>query len=133
MDDLQKKHRQVMFKESNAATITYSEKAVLYAFYLNGAASTALLARADASFYPAAASFGWGAFWAVVCIGLSYVYQLLITQTWSGETPPISIRVQLIFEFNIKSAIVEKLRAIPILTWCFAMVQFIRGIAQLSI
>ena len=115
----EKSLRLEMIKQSNAATITFSEKSVLYAFYLNGGAATALLARGKEAFYPAASSFALGAFWAVICMGLVYAYQLLITYTWGREMKKNTLYV------------VEFIRILPVAAWCLSMYQFLKGIDQL--
>lgn len=129
MDESEKKHRQEIMKQSNAAAITYSDKAVLYAFYLNGGAATALFARADSAFFAAAALFAWGAFWAVICMGLTYFVQSLITASWDGDKPSEKIRISFIINFTIPYWVVEKFRLLAILPWGYSMYMFYCGIS----
>ena len=119
MEEKEISFRLEMAKQSDAATIAFSEKSMLYAFYLNGGAATALLARGQEVFYPAAASFAMGAFWAVMCMGLVYSYQLLLTYIWRKKLKKHTLYA------------VEAIRILPITAWCLSMFQFLRGIAKL--
>ena len=61
-----------IFQDSNKIAAEYARHAIAFAFYLNGAAATAILAAGKTEFYGAALWMGLGAAFAVLCIGLSY-------------------------------------------------------------
>lgn len=131
MEEKELTHRLEMAKQSNEAAIKYSERSVLYLFYLNGGAATALLARAEQAFYPAAASLAWGAFFAVICMGLSYWYQMLMTSTWYADPQAKTCKVPFIVQLELSFRTIDALRILPVIFWILAAVQFMRGISQI--
>lgn len=131
MVDKEIDHRLEMAKQSNEAAIKYSEKAVLYLFYLNGGAATALFARAEESFYPAAVSFAWGAFLAVMCIGISYLYQMIITASWYASPRSKSFQISPVAQFKISFKTIEIIRLFPISCWICSAIFFVFGITKL--
>lgn len=75
-------HRRDMHHQANQAAIDFSKMLFNGAFFLNGAAATALLASKNTAFYCAAISFALGAFAALLGIGSCYLYVLLLGKTW---------------------------------------------------
>lgn len=134
MDEKELDHRLEMAKESNNAAICYSEKSVLYMFYLNGGAATALFARAEQIFYPAATWFAIGAFLSVICMGLSYTYQMFITSSWYANPHDEKFIINSpIKQFLLSFTMLEKLRLVPILFWILAAACFVMGLVKVNI
>lgn len=115
-----------IYKDSNKMAMEYAKDAIRFAFFLNGAAATALFAKANNLFVAPAATFAWGAAFAVFCMGFSYLMQLALAETWQQEGP--------LYDFYIGPKIIqltihkiETGRAIAILLWIISMVNFGRG------
>lgn len=83
--DFTREERVQIFQDSNKFSAEYAHHAVTFAFYLNGAAATALFATGKTEFYPAAIFMGIGAALAVLCIGVSYVYILKLGDSWRAD------------------------------------------------
>ena len=121
-----------IFQDSNKFSAEYARHAISYAFYLNGAAATAILAAGKTEFYPAAIILGVGAAIAVLCIGVSYVYILLIGETWRQTGTEKNGVVGVYFpiwnsDIFIPLRTVWKLRFIPVALWIISVVFFIKG------
>lgn len=71
--------------ESTKAVVEHGHHAISFSFWLNGAAATALFATGKTEFYLAAAIMGAGAAIAVICMGLSYKYLLLLQDSWRED------------------------------------------------
>lgn len=132
MDEKDRAERHEIFKQSNVAAVEYSNKAMYFAFYLNGGAVAALLTRSGNEYIQAAIDFGWGAFWAVICIGFTYLYQLLIAASWKGDPKEGAFSFDLIITAKIKYSTMNLLRIIPIFFWIISLAQFLIGISKLS-
>lgn len=132
MHETERKERHEVFKQSNEAAITYSEKALYYAFYLNGGAVAALLTRSGNDCMQAAVSLGWGAFWAVLSIGITFIYQLFVAASWKGDPEQPTFICNFITQIHVKYKTLELARLIPIFFWCLSLIQFLRGISKLS-
>ena len=75
----------LIFQDTNKYAAEYARYAISFAFYLNGAAATAIFAAGKTEFYPAATFLGLGAALAVICIGVAYVYTILAAETWRKD------------------------------------------------
>ena len=124
--------RKDMYYQTNQASVDYSKMIFNSAFLLNGAAATALLASKIKTFYCAAIFFGFGALSALIGMGLSYAYIMLLAETWRQEPKDFEsngIRVYVLGKWrNLSLAKIENLRLVPlaaavlsILIFCFAM------------
>jgi hypothetical protein len=88
MEQMDKSHRQEMFKASSQAAVDCGTKAVNALFLLNGAAATALLAQNDNAFLRyTAIVFSLAALWSIAALGLSHIFNLIISETWRNDTP----------------------------------------------
>ncbi len=74
------KFTQDLIKQTNQAALDYALKAIQFLFLINGAAATAILAGKIERLYPSAIWFGICACAAILLLGLSYVYNLLLTE-----------------------------------------------------
>lgn len=112
-----------MYKESNSAALQYARNAIQFAFFLNGAAATALFAKSGTSFISSACIFAVGAAFATICMGGSYLVQMLICETWRQPGEKISYifcgKLRQISHIGI-----EWFRIIVILLWVISMVCF---------
>ena len=122
-----------IFQDSNKIASEYARHAISFAFYLNGAAATAILATGKTDFYGAAIWMGFGAVCAVLCIGISYFYMLIVADTWrQEETERNGVKG---FNYQIWNSLVfistkntEKLRYVPIVFWVLSIIFFIFGL-----
>lgn len=118
-----------IFQDSNKMATEYAQNATTFAFYLNGAAATAILAAGKTEFYPAALWMGLGAACAVSCIGVSYVYMLILAETWrQNETEKNGVKGFFYQFWNsdifISTRTTEKMRFLPAGLWGFSMIFF---------
>ena len=68
--------------ESTKAVVEHGHHAISFSFWLNGAAATALFATGKTEFYWAAICMAIGAALAVICMGFTYKYLLLLEDSW---------------------------------------------------
>ena len=112
-----------MYKESNSAAIQYAKNAIQFSFLLNGAAATALFAKAGTSYIFPAGIFAFGASLATVCMGVTYLVQMLVSETWrqGGEyiTFPFFGKIRTIPRMRV-----EWFRMVAIFLWVASMVCF---------
>ena len=112
-----------MYKESNSSAIQYAKNAIQFSFLLNGAAATALFAKTGTVFILPACIFASGAALATVCMGVTYLVQMLISETWRQEGEYIH------FPFfgkirSIPRMRVEWYRMVAIVLWITSMACF---------
>lgn len=118
------------FLQTNGASIEYSVKTLQFLFLINGAAATALLATGNVVFYTSAIWLAIGAMLAVLTFGVSYLYSLLISVTWSQEENK-NKKYEVYFLFKKRFLTleqIENLRLVPIIFTLFSIVCFFRGI-----
>lgn len=114
-------NRDEMYRDTNKGAMDYAKNAIQFAFLLNGAAATALFAKAGKEYVFSAAFLALGALAAVFCMGLSYVVQMLLAETWRQETSPYNFYIfgkwrRFTFEQ------IESVRSIAIVVWCVSIV-----------
>ena len=127
-------HQKDMLKQTNQAAIDFSIKTIWSLFLINGAAATALLSTKITSFYFSATFFALGAITAVLAFGVSYVYCLLLAETWRpgnnlkdpGEK--IFLFDFFIFKKSMSENDINKARIIPILFTIASVLLFLVGI-----
>ena len=115
-----------MFRESNKMAVEYAKGAIQFAFLLNGAAATALFAKTQVAFVAPAATFAFGAVAAVLCMGASYVVQLLMLETWRHPGPlyPFEIGAK---TYKITLGQMEICRLVAISFWVISIIFFFAG------
>ena len=122
-----------IFQDSNKVASEYARHAISFSFYLNGAAATAILASGKTDFYSTAISLGFGAAFAVISMGLSYIYEMLVANTWKEEEIERN-NIKGFYHFVIcknifiSNKLFEILRLIPILFWLFSVISFFTGL-----
>lgn len=84
-------NRDELYRDTNNMVMQYAKHAIQFAFLLDGAAATALFAKAGDAYTTAASIFAFGAWFAVVSMGASYVAQLLIAETWRQDPDNMQI------------------------------------------
>ena len=127
---LERKHRQEMTKQTNEAAIEFSKRTLTSLFLLNGATATALLAKGGAYITPAV-WLAFGAFFAVVAFAVSYLYILLLLQTWDLDQPETNEEKYYTIErFKLSYNDIERLRLIPISFAVISFVLFVVGIIK---
>lgn len=99
-DDKWVEHQREIYKQTNQACIEYSIKTLWALFILNGLAATAILGAKIEYLFSAAILFGFGAILAVLAFAASYIYSLMISETWRPEYG-IRNRDEKIFNFKI--------------------------------
>lgn len=115
-----------IYRDSNKMAMEYAKNAIQFAFFLNGAAATALFSKTNNLFVAPAAIFAWGAAFAVFCMGFSYLVQLALAETWKQEGPLYDFHIgPKTIQLTIRK--IETGRAIAILFWIISMVNFGRG------
>jgi hypothetical protein len=111
-------HRKEMFKQANQAAIEFSKTMLYSSFLLNGAAATALLASRTSAFYCSAVLFGFGSLSAIIGLGVSYLYILLLGETWRQRTSSYEAKEIKIYFLNkawlMSCKDIEFLRLVPI-------------------
>ena len=124
------------FKQTNQASVDFAIKTIWALFLLNGSAATALLASRSVDFYPAAIILGFGALSAVIAFALSYVYCLMLGETWR-DPPSDNGFDQPKYPFNFfvcqKTMSYNEImsaRLYPIIPVLVAVVLFILGMAN---
>lgn len=122
-----------VFQDTNNLAAEFAHHAINFAFYLNGAAATAILAAGKTEFYPAALWMGSGAACAVACMGLAYLYMLVLGETWrQKETEKDGVKgfYYPVWNSNVflSTRATEKLRLVPIGLWLLSMVLFFIGV-----
>ena len=113
-------NRDEMFRDSNKGAMDYAKNAIQFAFLLNGAAATALFAKAGKEYVFSAAVLAIGALLAVLCMGLTYGIQMLLAETWRQENSPYSFYIlgkwrKITFEQ------IEALRGVAISVWILSI------------
>ena len=113
-------NRDEMYRESNKGAMDYAKNAIQFAFLLNGAAATALFAKAGKEYVFSAAVLAIGALLAVLCMGLTYGIQMLLAETWRQENSPYSFYIlgkwrKITFEQ------IEALRGVAISVWILSI------------
>ena len=78
-------NRDELYRDANNMVMQYAKYAIQFAFLLDGAAATALFTKVGDAYTTAASIFAFGAWCAVVCMGVTYVTQLLIAETWRQD------------------------------------------------
>lgn len=112
--------RDQMFRDSSKGAMNYAKNAIQFAFLLNGAAATALFAKAGKEYVLSAAFLALGALAAVLCMGLSYGVQILLADTWRQETSPYDFYIFGKWrKFTFEQ--IERVRSIAILVWCISI------------
>lgn len=124
-------NRDEVYRDSNFAAIEYAKNAIQFAFLLNGAAATALFAKAGKDFVFSASLLAIGAALATVCMGVSYIVQLLVAETWRQESNGINFIAAGKWR-NISIFAVEWIRVVALLFWVSSMVFFFCGIYSAS-
>lgn len=115
--------RRELYKDANKMAMDYGKSSIQFAFYLNGAAATALFAKSQAIFVYPAVFFACGAALAILCMGFSYLVQLALAETWKEEGPQYALSLGLKTVW-LTMANIETGRLISILLWVGAMVLF---------
>lgn len=118
--------RNDMYRDSNMGTMEYAKNAIQFSFLLNGAAATALFAKAGGAFVFPASVLAVGAAFATLCMGISYVAQLLLTETWHQK----SVLSGFIVYCGLKISLIkiEIIRFSAIFFWLLSMISFFCGI-----
>jgi hypothetical protein len=80
-------HRNECWRQTNQATIDTGAKALGALFLLNGSAATALLAQSGPALRYVALVFAFAALWAIVTGGVTYLFSLVIAETWRLPPP----------------------------------------------
>lgn len=114
------------YRDSNKATMEYGKNTIQFSFLLNGAAATALFAKTGTDYLCAAIFFATGAGTATFCMGMGYILQFLLTETWRQKDPvqlPILGKTRY-FPYSR----IENIRLFTMLLWIFSMIFFICGI-----
>jgi hypothetical protein len=115
----EEQHRQEMFKQTNQAAIDFSKMTLTTSFLLNGVAATALLASKEPTFYAPAILLGFGALSAIVGMGVSYLYILLLGETWRKKTSSFhakEIEISVVGKVKLISCNdIETLRIVPVI------------------
>ena len=104
----------------------YSKNAIQFAFLLNGAAATALLSKSDNAYLCAAIYLAMGAGLAVLCMGTTYVTQILLCETWIQEKEPYNIFFLGKWR-KFTYANIELTRMVAIALWILSMAMFFVG------
>lgn len=115
-----------IYKDSNKAAMDYAKDAIRFAFFLNGAAATALFAKVQVVFVFPAALFAIGAALAVFCMGFSYIVQLALAETWRQGGPRYSFHIGPKEIFLTRSTM-ETGRLVAIVFWLSSMILFFCG------
>lgn len=68
--------------DSNKGMVDFSKMSLRGAMLLNGAAAVPIVYSKSIWLYSAAIWFGWGAFWAAVATGVTYLTQWMAFETW---------------------------------------------------
>ena len=113
-------NRDEMYRESNKGAMDYAKNAIQFAFLLNGAAATALFAKAGKEYVFSASVLAIGALLAVICMGFTYGIQMLLAETWRQENSPYSFYIlgkwrKITFEQ------IEALRGVAISVWILSI------------
>lgn len=124
--------RDEMYRESNKGAMDYAKNAIQFAFLLNGAAATALFAKAGKEYVFSAAVLAIGALLAVLCMGLTYGIQMLLAETWRQENSPYSFYIlgkwrKITFEQ------IEALRGVAISVWILSIALSFIGLIMAAV
>ncbi|MDR1946423.1 MAG: hypothetical protein LBQ51_04570 [Desulfovibrio sp.] len=131
-------NRMECFRQTNQAGIDVSLKTLWGLLLLNGLAASAILTNAANVFYAFAPIFAWGAIAAVFSLGISYVYILLLGETWRSLYPPNDMEencctfVFIFWRISLTYKRIEQLRIVPVLFAVCSLVLFIVGVIRFS-
>ncbi len=124
--------RDQMFRDSSKGAMNYAKNAIQFAFLLNGAAATALFAKAGKEYVLSAAFLALGALAAVLCMGLSYGVQILLADTWRQETSPYDFYIFGKWrKFTFEQ--IERVRSIAIIVWCISIALSFIGLMMAAV
>jgi len=124
--------RDQMFRDSSKGAMNYAKNAIQFAFLLNGAAATALFAKAGKEYVLSAAFLALGALAAVLCMGLSYGVQILLADTWRQETSPYDFYIFGKWrKFTFEQ--IERVRSIAIIVWCISITLSFIGLMMAAV
>ena len=124
--------RDQMFRDSSKGAMNYAKNAIKFAFLLNGAADTALFAKAGKEYVLSAAFLALGALAAVLCMGLSYGVQILLADTWRQETSPYDFYIFGKWrKFTFEQ--IERVRSIAIIVWCISITLSFIGLMMAAV
>lgn len=126
-------HRREMFRQTNQAAVDFSLKSLQGLFLLNGAAATALLANGKSALVSSALWFAVGAALAVAALGLSYLYTLLLAESWRTPLPSSSDEEYLPVEWPHKVQYISlrqlgRWRCCPIGVFILSLIFFCIGV-----
>lgn len=119
--------RDKLYRDSNKAAMEYAKNAIQFIFLLNGASATALFSKTDRVFIFPASLFALGAFLAVLCVGLTYIVQMFICETWRQDVEPYKMFILGKWR-DVSIAQIEWSRTIAIALWLMSAVLFIVGL-----
>lgn len=139
LHELHKNYEAEGFFQTNKATIEYSVRTISSLFLLNGAAATALFASKIPDFYPSAIILGLGAFCAVTAFGASYLYNMLLSDTWRPDNEDFT-EDEKVFKLDfigsnkkVSYRDIQKYRLIPIAIVLCSMILFLVGMIVCAI
>lgn len=111
-----------IYRDTNKSTMKYGFNAINSCFWLNGAATTALIAREE---YQSALPFALGALSAILAFGLAYFAQLGISEAWK---PSRKTTYQFFGVIKVNEHTGEKYRCYTFYAWLASFICALWGV-----